>query len=111
MVLLREPPTYDLRRIRGQQRIRRVQELLGRAPAQGPFRILVSDDPLDAAYVAQMFALLREKGFIYDVRRTPSGLHEITIERRQPVATGTPCEEQNGRPAQDALQEEHEQLT
>lgn len=88
MVLLREPPTYDLRRVRGPHRVRRVQELLRRAPTSGLFRILIEDDPRDAAHVAEMFALLRASEFSYDVRRTPAGLHEITIERRQPLVAG-----------------------
>jgi hypothetical protein len=99
MVLLREPPTYDLRRVRGPHRVRRVQELLRCAPASGPFRILIGDDPQDAAHVAEMFALLRASEFSYDVRRTPAGLHEITIERRQSLVTGNGAvpEEQNER--------------
>lgn len=111
MILLREPPTYDLRRVRGPHRVRRVQELLRRAPASGPFRILIGDDPQDAAHVAEMFALLRASEFSYDVRRTPSGLHEITLERRQPAVTsnGALPGEPNGQTDGEALSDEQEQ--
>lgn len=111
MVLLREPPTYDLRRVRGPHRVRRVQELLRRAPASGPFRILIGDDPQDAAHVAEMFALLRASEFSYDVRRTPAGLQEITLERRQPAVTanGALPGEPNGHAGEQTLPNEHEQ--
>ncbi len=110
MVLLRELPTYDLRRVRGPHRVRRVQELLRRAPASGSFRILIGDDPQDAVHVAEMFALLRASEFTYDVRRTPSGLHEITLERRQPAVAGNGAlpGEPNGRMDGEVLPDEHE---
>jgi hypothetical protein len=115
-MLLREVATVDLRRVRGPHRVQGVQEILRRAPAGGEFRVLYDDDPTDAASLAAMFALLRESDFAYDVRRTPSGAHEILLHRRQvgppaPSANAAGLQWHSGQGGEPVLQSQNGTLT